>query len=291
MKIWTVGIDGGGTSCRARICDEAGNVLGEAKTGSANVMLGAEVAMKSIVDAITEATQLAGLTPDDFQNMHVGLGLAGAIKKSAWQAFMGLPHPFASMTLNTDAYTGWLGAHGGKDGAILIAGTGSCGILIKDNVEHVVGGLGFPISDHGSGAITGLRLIEHALLARDGIKERSPLVDHVLDHFNNDVDEIIGWSKTARPTDYGQFSREIFKHAKQGDLVAIELLDRCANDINFLLIALNKRGAERIALLGSIGERIVDRLDPAVTPWLVPAEGDAMDGALLMANKPEHNLY
>ena len=291
MKNWTVGIDGGGTSCRARICDENGKVLGDAKTGSSNILLGVDVAMKSILEAITKAAEIAGLTVDDFKHMDVGLGLAGAVKKSAWQAFMALPHPFASMTLNTDAYSAWLGAHGGQDGAILIAGTGSCGILIKDKVEHIVGGLGFPISDHGGGAITGLRLIEHSLLAHDGIKVRSELVDHVLNHFNNDLNEIIGWSKTARPADYGQFSPVIFELAKKGDVVAVELLERTASDINFLLIALNKRGADRIALLGSIGERIVDRLDPNVTPWLVKAQGDAMDGALMMANKPEHNLF
>ena len=33
-----VGVDGGGTSCRARISDLDGNTLGETKTGSANIL-------------------------------------------------------------------------------------------------------------------------------------------------------------------------------------------------------------------------------------------------------------
>jgi len=291
MTQWTVGIDGGGTSCRARICNISGEVLSDAKTGSANILLGVDVAMNSIVEAITLAAHEAGLSEIQFKDMHIGLALAGAEQKSAWLEFMKLPHPFASLTLNTDAYGACLGAHNGNDGAIMIAGTGSCGILIKDGEQHIVGGREFPISDQGGGAITGLRLIQHVLLAYDGIKERSELVDHVLDHFHNDLDSIVDWSKSARPCDYGQFSPAIFKHAKQGDRVAIDLLKQCANDIDLFLLALNKRGASQISLMGSIGERIVDWLEPTVKPWLVAPQGDAMDGALMMAGKPQHNLY
>ncbi len=291
MTQWTVGIDGGGTSCRARICDAEGKVLADAKTGSANILLGVEVAMQSIVEAITEASIEAGLGTDHFKMMDVGLALAGAEQKSAWIDFMKLDHPFNSMVLNTDAYGACLGAHNGEDGAIMIAGTGSCGILIKDGEQHIVGGREFPISDQGGGAVMGLRLIQHTLLAYDGIKPRTAIVEHVLDHFHNDLDEIVSFSKTARPCDYGQFSPAIFAGAKAGDRVAIDLLKQNAADIDLYLLALNKRGADKIALMGSIGERIVDWLEPTVKPWLVQPTGDAMDGALMMAGKVPHNLY
>ncbi|MBJ4371270.1 glucosamine kinase, partial [Salmonella enterica subsp. enterica serovar Kentucky] len=97
MRMYFVGIDGGGTSCRARIKDSQGNFLGEAKSGSANIMLGAEIAMASILESITSATEQGGLTQQDFASMHVGLALAGAEHKASWQAFMSLPHPFASI--------------------------------------------------------------------------------------------------------------------------------------------------------------------------------------------------
>lgn len=290
-KLLLVGVDGGGTSCRARICNEKGDCLGEAKTGSANVLLGVDVTMQSIITAITEASVVAGLSPADFESMHVGLALAGVEQKSHWFAFMQLAHPFASMVLNTDAYGACLGAHDGQNGAIMIAGTGSCGIFISDGVQHIVGGREFPISDQGGGAIMGLRLIQYSLLAYDGIKLRTPLVDHILGHFNNDLDQIVAFSKIARPCDYGQFSPAIFKFAKQGDRVAVEMLKATAEDINLFLLALNKRGATKIALMGSIGERITDWLEPTVKQWLVAPIGDAMDGALRMAGYPAHNLY
>ena len=78
MTLYYVGIDGGGTSCRARIRDCKGTLVGEAKSGSANILLGVEVAMASLTSAITDAATQGGLTLSDFSNMHVGLALAGA---------------------------------------------------------------------------------------------------------------------------------------------------------------------------------------------------------------------
>jgi glucosamine kinase len=286
-----VGIDGGGTSCRARIRDAQGELLGEAKSGSANILLGINVAMDSIITAITQAAAQSKLSESDFSAMHVGLALAGAEQKSAWHNFMQLPHPFASLTLNTDAYGACLGAHKGENGAIMIAGTGSCGIYIQDGQQHVVGGREFPISDQGGGAIMGLRLIQYTLLASDEIKPATALTEHVLAHFNHDIDSIVDWSKTARPCDYGQFSPTIFALALKGDDLAIELLQQTASDIEMFLTALNKKGATQIALMGSIGERIVEWLSPSIRQYLVQPQFDAIEGGIMMAGKTEHNLF
>ncbi len=291
MTLYYVGIDGGGTSCRARIRDEQGNFIGEAKSGSANIMLGAEIAMESILDSITQAAQQGGLSEKQFAQMHVGLALAGAEHKSSWQKFMALSHPFASIVLNTDAYGACVGAHNGDDGAIMIAGTGSCGIYLQGSEQHVVGGREFPISDQGGGAVMGLRLIQQVLLAEDGIGEKTPLAEHVMAHFDNDVDQIVAWSKTALPRDYGQFSPAIFKHAEQGDSLAIIMLKQTAADVEMFLVALNRKGATRICLMGSIAERIKAWLSPPVQSWVVTPQFDAIEGALMFAGKPAHNLY
>lgn len=287
---YLVGVDGGGTSCRARICDIAGNVIGEAKTGSANILLGAEIAMASIQQAIALAAQQAQLTPADYPNMAIGLALAGAEQQQAWHAFMQQPHPYGAITLNTDAYGACLGAWGGQNGAILIAGTGSCGILLQDGNQHVVGGREFPISDQGSGAIMGLRLIQQVLLSVDGIVPTTELAQHVLSHFEHDIDAIVSWSKTARPCDYGQFSPAIFSFAAQNDSLAVSLLQQTAADIEMWMQALIVRGATRICLMGGIGERIQTWLTPPMQQRLATPQGDAMDGAIAMA-RGNHNLF
>ncbi|MDN3615081.1 BadF/BadG/BcrA/BcrD ATPase family protein [Vibrio gallaecicus] len=291
MTLYYVGIDGGGTSCRARIRDNNGILIGEAKSGSANILLGVEVAMASLTSAITDAATKGGLTLSDFSNMHVGLALAGAEQKSAWIDFMKLEHPFASMTLNTDAYGACIGAHNGSDGAIMIGGTGSCGIYLQGKTQHVVGGREFPISDQGGGAVMGLRLIQQVLLAEDGIREKTALSLHVMNHFNNNIDEIVSWSKTAIPKDYGQFSPVIFQLANEGDELAIEMLKQTAADIEMFILALHRKGAQKVCLMGSIAERILDWLSPPVQQWIVQPQFDAIEGALMFAGKPEHNLY
>ncbi|MEZ8736247.1 BadF/BadG/BcrA/BcrD ATPase family protein [Vibrio sp. 10N.239.312.D08] len=291
MTLYYVGIDGGGTSCRARIRDAQGKQIGEAKSGSGNILLGVDVAMSSIIDAITKAAQQGQLNSDHFSNMHVGLALAGAEQKSAWFDFMAQPHPFASMTLNTDAYGACIGAHNGQDGAIMIGGTGSCGIFLKDGEQYVVGGREFPISDQGGGAVMGLRLIQQVLLAEDGIRNKTPLTLHVMNHFNNDVDAIVEWSKGAIPKDYGQFSPVIFQLANEGDELAIEMLKQTAADIEMFVLALHHKGADKVCLMGSIAERILNWLSPPVQQWIVKPQFDAIEGALMFAGKPQHNLY
>ena len=289
--MYYVGIDGGGTSCRARIRDTEGQFIGEAKSGSANILLGTDIAMASIVAAIRDAALQGGLTESDFPKMHVGLALAGAEQKSAWLNFMTIAHPFASITLNTDAYGACVGAHNGQDGAIMIGGTGSCGILLKDGEQHVVGGREFPISDQGGGAVMGLRLIQQVLLAEDGIRPKTSLCQHVMNHFDNDVDNIVEWSKTAIPKDYGQFSPVIFQLANEGDELAIEMLKQTAADIEMFINALHRKGANQVCLMGSIAERILPWLSPVVQQWVVQPQFDAIEGALMFAGKPEHNLY
>ncbi|UTT83971.1 N-acetylglucosamine kinase [Vibrio pelagius] len=289
--MYYVGIDGGGTSCRARIRDTEGQFIGEAKSGSANILLGTDIAMASIVAAIRDAALQGGLTESDFSKMHVGLALAGAEQKAAWLSFMQIDHPFASITLNTDAYGACVGAHNGQDGAIMIGGTGSCGILLKDGDQHVVGGREFPISDQGGGAVMGLRLIQQVLLAEDGIRPKTSLCQHVMNHFDNDVDNIVEWSKTAIPKDYGQFSPVIFQLANEGDELAIEMLKQTAADIEMFINALHRKGANQVCLMGSIAERILPWLSPVVQQWVVQPQFDAIEGALMFAGKPEHNLY
>lgn len=289
--MYYVGIDGGGTSCRARIRDTDGQFIGEAKSGSANILLGTDIAMASIVAAIRDAALQGGLTESDFPKMHVGLALAGAEQKSAWLNFMTIDHPFASITLNTDAYGACVGAHNGQDGAIMIGGTGSCGILLKDGEQHVVGGREFPISDQGGGAVMGLRLIQQVLLAEDGIRPKTSLCQHVMNHFDNDVDNIVEWSKIAIPKDYGQFSPVIFQLANEDDELAIEMLKQTAADIEMFINALHRKGANQVCLMGSIAERILPWLSPVVQQWVVQPQFDAIEGALMFAGKPEHNLY
>lgn len=287
MSRFWLGVDGGGTSCRARLVDESGQLLGEGKSGSANVMLGANTAMASVVEAAQNAVDDAGLSADILAQTHAGLALAGAEQSEYAQAFLALSHPFASVTLDTDALGAVLGAFDGRDGAIMIFGTGSCGLLWQAQTVTTVGGHEFPISDQGGGAVLGLEVIRQSLLAHEDIIAPSPFSQSIMRHFGDDIEAVVRFSKQARPTDYGQFARSCFDYAEQGDAIASQLVTKQLADCTLLLDALIAKGAHQIALMGSIGQRIQKQLPERLQPYFVSPQHDAQHGGILMAKRAQ----
>jgi glucosamine kinase len=92
-----LGIDGGGTRCRARIEDESGRVLGEASSGPAVTRIGVEKVWRAIFEATEAAAAQAGLAPEDFARMRAAIGLAGLGRRGAEAALSKIASPFASV--------------------------------------------------------------------------------------------------------------------------------------------------------------------------------------------------
>src|SRR3954469_8123557 len=73
-----LGIDGGGTKCRARLCAPSGAVLGEGLAGPANIRLGRETSRAAGRHATDQCLQQAGLSSRDLPRVTACLALAGA---------------------------------------------------------------------------------------------------------------------------------------------------------------------------------------------------------------------
>src|SRR5207245_7235268 len=56
-----LGVDGGGTRCRARLADRAGRILGEGVAGPANIRLGLEASLAAVMDTGRQCLGEAGL--------------------------------------------------------------------------------------------------------------------------------------------------------------------------------------------------------------------------------------
>src|SRR4051812_39470398 len=280
-----LGIDGGGTLCRARIEDENGRVLGEASSGPATTRIGVEKAWRSIMEASEAAAAQAGLKGEDFSRMHAGIGLAGLGRRGADAALKKIAHPFASAIFISDGMAACLGAHSGADGAIVVAGTGSVGVGLIGGREIRLAGYGFPVSDEGSGAYIGLRVVRLALRAADRRAEMTPLLLEVLDAFDHDPYQAVAWSEEARATDYAALAPIVLRHANQGDPVGRRIIERAADAIGDLLDLFLARGIDRLSLVGGLSD--------AITPWLTPdlrarlkrPDADATAGALLVARR------
>jgi glucosamine kinase len=280
-----LGIDGGGTRCRARIEDENGRVLGAASSGPATTRIGFEKAWRSIMEATEAAAAQAGLTREDFARMHAGIGLAGLGRRGAEAALNKIAHPFASVIFISDGLAACLGAHSGADGAIVVAGTGSVGVGLIEGREIRLAGYGFPVSDEGSGADIGLQVVRLALRAADRRSELTPLLSEVLGAFDHDPYQAVAWSEEARATDYAAFAPIVIRHANQGDPVGRRIVERAADAIGDLLDLFLARGIDRLSLVGGLAD--------AITPWLTPdlrarlrcPDADAAAGALLIARR------
>ncbi len=280
-----LGIDGGATTCRARIVDAKDTVLGEGEAGTANPRFGLKPAFGEILAATRKAMAAAGLAESAVSELHAGLGLAGTGQRRDRDAVLAHPHPFATFALATDAHTACLGAHAGEDGAILILGTGSCGWAIVGGQPRRIGGLGFPISDHGSGAWLGLTAIRRALLTADGVEPGTALSRAVMARFDDDTDTAVAWQSEAQPRDYAAIAPLVIAHAAEKDPLAVELMQASAAEATLLADALLATGISRLALMGGLAPHIRPWLPTQLQDTIVEPAGDALDGAILLARQ------
>jgi glucosamine kinase len=278
-----LGIDGGGTRCRARIEDKNGRLLGEASSGPATTRIGEEKAWRSIMEATGAAAAKAGLARADFGRMRAAIGLAGLGRRGAEATLNKITHPFASVTFISDGMAACLGAHSGADGAIVVAGTGSVGVGLIGGREIRLAGYGFPVSDEGSGADIGLQVVRLALRAADRRGELTPLLSEVLDAFDHDPYQAVAWSEEARATDYAAFAPIVMRHANQGDPIGRRIVERAADAIGDLLDLFLARGIERLSLVGGLANAIAPWLTPDLRDRLKRPDADAAAGAMLVA--------
>lgn len=280
-----VGVDGGGTGCRARIEDAQGCLLGTGIAGPAALRIGVDRALAEVVKACRVALEEAGLGSNALSSVHAAVGLAGVGRKGVLEQLVLQPHPFRSVVYAHDASIACIGAHGARDGGIVIVGTGSVGFAVVGGREVRVGGYGFPISDEGSGADLGLHTIRLALRAYDKRAVETSLTRDVMMRFHNDPFEAVAWMDRATATDYAIFAPLVMRHADAGDPVARRIIRDAAEQIDELVRRLSDCGASRVALLGGLASSMQPWLAPDVQRRLVPVEGDAVDGALHLARR------
>jgi glucosamine kinase len=278
-----LGVDGGGTRCRARLSTSCGTVLAEAVTGPANLRLGLERSFSSIVDAAAQCLRGAALKGSDMSRLVACLALAGASEPNLAAAAAGREHPFQRIILTTDAHAACIGAHGGRDGGIVIAGTGTIGWAIVQGKIHRIGGWGLPISDEGGGAWLGTELLRRVLWAHDGRVPWTPLLRSVFADFRETPHAISDWAARAEPSDLGAYAPRIVAHAAERDAAAVELMSLAAGHIDALAARLVDAGAERLSLVGGLASSLRPWLAPATRCRLVEPAGDALTGALALA--------
>lgn len=280
---YILGIDAGGSQCRARLANAAGAVLGEGRAGPANFRLGTETVAAAVLAASHQALAAAGLDASIWPRTAAGLGMAGIERRGARAALMAQSWPFAGLALASDAEIAHWGAHQGGDGGTLIVGTGSVAMITLAQRSRRWGGHGFPASDQGSGAELGLAALRHALLAHDGLAASGGLAPAVLDRFGGDIAAIIAFQDQASATDYAALAPLVTAQARAGDAAARAIMQVAAQALAQMLEAMAQAGAARLVLLGGLAASIKPWLAQASTATLAAPLGDALAGASMLA--------
>jgi glucosamine kinase len=278
-----LGIDGGGTRCRARLADASGAVLAESTAGPANIRFGLPQSFAAVLEATHDCLARASLSPRDLARMTACLALAGASEPSHLKAAQNYRHPFGKALVTTDAHAACVGAHAGHDGGVIVVGTGTIGWAELNGRAYRVGGWGLPVSDEGSGAWIGLEALRRVLWANDGRAEWTPLLRALFRKFDCDPHAVVRFTFDAKPRDFGGLAPLVVEHAEKGDPAAAELLGAAAGHIDALAARLVAFGALRLALAGGLASAIEPLLADATRRFIVPPAGDALAGALMLA--------
>lgn len=279
---FVLGIDGGGTSCRAALATGDGAVIGRAKSGAANIRTDLTGARTHIVEAARQAFIAAGQDPDLIPQTPAILGLAGANVGTYRQQLEAIL-PFSISRVETDAEIALEGAVGSGDGAMAILGTGTAYMARKGGTSRAIGGWGFQVGDQGSGARIGRDLLEQTLLAHDGVRPGSPLTDSMMATFRNNPEDVVEFTTNAKPGDFGGFAPKVFEHAGKGDAVANWIVDKAVGDVEASLDALDLSHDAPLCLLGGLAPLYAPRLSQRYQALLKAPLDDALGGAVQMA--------
>jgi len=283
-----LGIDGGGSKCRVVLVTADNQLLGEGLGGPANPLRGMKVATDSILTATQQALTAAGMTFNDMARLIVGAGLAGVNMPQYYKLFSEWKHPFAEFHLTSDLHIACIGAHDGADGAVIIAGTGSCGLADVKGQLLDIGGHGFPYGDNGSGAWFGMQLVHQVLLSKDQLAAPTLLSDLLAEAIGSSATlDIVSHFMHATPTIYARYAPLVFAAAEQGDATAQNIVQQGAAFINQIALKLFELAPPRFSMIGGLAYKLVPYLDAAVQQQLTPALAAPEYGAIWYARQQQ----
>ncbi len=264
-KYW-LGVDGGGTNCRAAVVDDAGSIKGEGRAEAANFLrVGLEAAINHVKQAVDLACKQAKIEPAQVAAACIGLaGVSHPDHHRRMLAALKDAIPIREITLETDARVALAGATGNQLGVVIIAGTGSiaCGINARGRFARA-GGWGPTMGDEGSGSYIGRRALEAVVMSYDYRGEPTSMMEPVLRHFGvsspPELPPVIYDSPAEVIGKIALLSKIVVEAARESDKVAAEILKDAAAELARAAIAVIEQlrmenETFRVAYVGGVFE-------------------------------------
>lgn len=280
---YVFGIDGGGTGCRIGVCDAAGQRLGEATGGPANYSTDRAGTIANIQKTLSEIASGYKISSDDLGASIARVGLAGVLT-DADAAALADALPFKRSLVSDDRETSLAGALGAADGVLAAIGTGAFVASRAKGAMRYFGGWGLHLSDQASGAWLGRKALRRTVLAQDGLVPHSDLTSALLAR-TTDLPGMVAFAREATPADFGALARDVIEAAASGDANARHVMQEGATYLNACLGEVTLSQGDAICLTGGVGPHYEPYLAERFREQVRPAQGTALDGALLLARQ------
>lgn len=253
------GLDGGGTSSRIRVADEANNSLWEGHGEAVNPnAVSFEVAIPRLAELISLSARALGKAVDDFDSGCLGLAGVGRPDEASrveagLRAELG---PCPPLRIVTDAEIALVGGLESLEGLMLLAGTGSIALArTRGGAMIRSGGLGHWLGDEGSAFFLGFEALRRSLRSREGRDLETSLLPELLGRFGlASPEEAIGFvyhrfdkARIASAADL------VLARAKAGDPLALAIRQETVEELVLLAASVYARAAS----LGSARNEIL----------------------------------
>jgi N-acetylglucosamine kinase-like BadF-type ATPase len=293
-----LGVDGGQSSTKAVIGDEAGNILGCGTGGPCNHAGAGEGRARlecGIAETLASACREAGLDPRTVAFEAACFGMSGGPDDK--EAILSQILRAGVLLVTNDAAIALAGATAGGCGVIVIAGTGSIASGRNgDGRRARAGGWGYQFGDEGSG----FDIVRHALRASLRMEEgwgpptglRRVLQEATATASANETLHLFYTDRWPRER-VAALAPLVDAAAREGDAAAIEILNRAAQELALSAGAVRaqlwKTGdAVEIAYVGGVFRseillnrfRLLVEMEPGnscVAPRRSPAEGALLE--------------
>jgi len=227
-----MGIDGGGSTLRVAVVDDALVPLAVATRATANPsVIGHEAAAALIQDAMREALSQTSVP---VEAVAIGVAGASAAHSTGWLLrVVGEVLPDALIVPSTDLMIALVGAHGGLRDVMVLAGTGSVALAIDAQGEPVqAGGWGYLLGDEGGGFWLAMEALRACARWADGIApEAENLARRMMAALGltRGIDLIPWVYRQPPPTrEIAQHASVVLEAAGEGDPCAGEIVARGA---------------------------------------------------------------
>ena len=185
VKAYWIGIDGGGTKTTAVIGNCSGQIIAKYYGESGNLTaISIEQLYERLNDIIEHLLMKANVEMDSVEIIFAALAGADRIseQKKIYQAFQQSPI-FDKLRVQSDVHAALATGTWGREGTLMIAGTGSIIFGWHQDKSFRIGGWGYLLGDEGSGYHLGKLALRSILRAYDQNLKLKPFQEEILNYF------------------------------------------------------------------------------------------------------------